>query len=70
MTYCKWRITIENWVYSGIDQKLAGSKKNDYDIEADGIDMAVSFAHAIVKGIRTNPAIWEAPIISIVQVGE
>jgi hypothetical protein len=64
----KWQITIENWAYSGVGQEYAGARQTEFYVIAEDIDQALSFAHAIAEGIRTNPSVWQSPIKSIVLV--
>ncbi len=52
---------------SCVDQALAGERVQSFDFQADGINDAMHLAKAFAKGIETNPAVWEAPIISLAQ---
>jgi hypothetical protein len=68
----RWLITIEAWPHSTgngqeADQKAAGPRKNDFVVRAEGMQSAFEAAEQIAMGMRVNPMIWRAPIVSIVQ---
>lgn len=71
----RWIITIEAWPHStgngaDADQRAAGPRKNDFVVRAEGMKAAFEAAEFIAMGMRVNPAIWRAPIVSINNTGE
>jgi len=69
----KYRVTIEAWPFStnlgeAVDQKNAGQRRNNFIVTADGMSDAYKQAELITIGMRTNPKVWQTPIISIIQV--
>ena len=71
----RWLVTIEAWPHStgngqDTDQKAAGPRKNDFVVKAEGMRSAFEAAEQIAMGMRVNPMIWRAPIVSIIQKGE
>lgn len=68
----RWKITIEAWpFFLGCSQeeaqKLAGERSKDYVVCAIDASQELAFAEAIAMGVRSNPAVWRAPITAIVQ---
>lgn len=66
----QWTVKIEVWPYStdkGVDadQIACGDKCITRLVRADDIKEALNFANLIVEGIKTNPRVWQAPIMSI-----
>lgn len=72
----RWKITVETWPYSlpnmtkADAQKLAGTRSADYEVLADCAKSALRMADAIVMGVKANPAVWNAPIVALVQMPE
>ena len=69
----KWAVKIETWPYStgkgsAVDQEACGDRSSTYTIEAGCIRAALEKSELIVHGIRTNPRVWLAPIVSITVV--
>lgn len=64
----KWRVTIEIWPFSGTTQENAGQRKNDFIVLGESMATAFEKADLIAMGMRTNPKVWRAPIVSIAQV--
>ena len=66
-----WNITIRVWPYStsdGADKDRAkvGPEFQKFSVPAlDDFKMAVRFADAFAMGIRTNPMVWQANVVSI-----
>lgn len=65
-----WKVTIEAWPFSTFDQSLAGERSRNYVVRAVDIGDALKAAEHIATGIRSNPAVWRAPITSIIKEGE
>lgn len=68
-----WLIIIEAWPYStdeGVvaDQKAAGQRVNTFTVQADDMRAAFKSAELIANGIRANPRVWQAPIVSIMKM--
>jgi hypothetical protein len=72
----RWKITIEAWPFSMEKctaedaQKLAGERSKDYVVRAIDAAQALEFADAIAMGVRSNPAVWRAPIVALAQEPE
>lgn len=69
----RWQIFIEVWPHStghgqSADQAAAGDRQQSYEVQAENISDALVLAKHIVEGIRSNPAVWEAPITSIMLI--
>lgn len=69
----KWKITLVVMPYStgngkDADQKAAGNRDQSVIVECDDIKQALRFAETFVRGVKTNPAVWEAPIYAIERV--
>lgn len=69
-----WKVTIEAWpFFCGTDktteeaQSAAGNRSASYAVRAVDIADALRMAEAIAMGIRANPAVWRAPITSIIK---
>lgn len=70
-----WHITIEAWPYSTgagneADQKAAGDRRKTFRVRAEDFHQASSFARTLAAGVKANPAVWQAPIVSVVQTRE
>lgn len=71
----RWLITIEAWPHSTgngqtADQAAAGDRVQSYCVNARDIAEALYLANCIVKGMKSNPMVWEAPITGITQQKE
>jgi hypothetical protein len=71
----RWLVTIEVWPHSTgngakADQEAAGNRSQDFAVRAEGIAVALELAECIAQGMRTNPMVWRAPIVSIVSENE
>jgi hypothetical protein len=65
-----YTVRIAIWPYSTgagqeEDQKRAGERMAIFSVIADDFEKACAAAKLIVTGIKTNPAVWMAPIFSI-----
>lgn len=72
----RWKVTVEAWPFSPatqhgetmeIAQKRAGERSASYVVRAVDMGDAFKAAEHIAMGIRANPAVWRAPITSIVK---
>lgn len=68
----QWKIEIEVWPYStgagsAEDKKAVGERSHQFVVPADDIHEAVKKAELIVQGIKTNPRVWQAPIMGITR---
>jgi hypothetical protein len=68
----RWRITIAVWPHSTgngqeADLKAAGADDGDryFYVTAEDFGMAAKMADCFSQGIKSHPAVWEAPIIAI-----
>lgn len=71
----RWMVTIEAWPHStgngaDADQRAAGLRSQNFAVRAEGMAAALELAEAIAQGMRTNPMVWRAPIVAIVQEQE
>ena len=71
----RWLVTIEAWPHSTgkgqeADQTLAGERRQDFVVRAEGMAAALKHAECIAQGMRANPMVWRAPIIAIVAERE
>lgn len=69
----RWHIVIEAWPHSTgngkeADQALAGERIQYYYVDAEDIKAALKLGLCIAGGMKSNPAVWEAPITSIAKV--
>jgi hypothetical protein len=60
-----WRVTIECWPFSGVEQKEAGLRVHDFSVAADNMMDAVLMAMIYQAGMLRSPQVWRAPITSI-----
>ena len=64
----EWVVIIEVWPFSGVDQKLAGPRTSTFRTGLTQPTMfreAAQFAKAVQVGMKANPQVWEAPIVSV-----
>lgn len=67
----EWSITIRVWPYSTRDGAEKDSTKVGPEFQKfhvpvlDDFKMASRFADAIAMGIRCNPAVWQANVVSV-----
>lgn len=71
----RWLVTIEACPHStgngaDADQKAAGLRYQNFAVRAEGMAAALEIAEAIAQGMRTNPMVWRAPIVAIVNEKE
>ena len=69
----KWEITIEAWPHSNgqgadKDQEACGPRSQVFHTRAETIDQALVHAHMAAAGMKTNPMMWQAPIMSVRRV--
>lgn len=68
-----WEIKIEVWPHSSgngatKDQEACGDRERTFKTYAENAAEAMKHADLIVTGIKTNPMVWKAPIISLRQM--
>jgi hypothetical protein len=66
----RWQITIEAWPYAtgrgrAADQKDCGGREHVFQVVAHDMAGAFDRAQLLASGMRTNPAMWQAPITKI-----
>lgn len=71
----RWLVTIEVCPHStgngaAADQRAAGLRFQNFAVRAEGMAAALELAEALAQGVRTNPMVWRAPIVAIVQEQE
>jgi hypothetical protein len=71
----QWKVTIEAWPhFTGqgreADQAKAGQRVQTYRVGAVDIRRALLCAEHIASGMRSNPMVWQAPIMAIERVIE
>lgn len=65
----EWKIKIRCWPYSGTRQEDIGPEIQGFNIpNVDSFSGAVRFADAFLMGIKCNPKVWEAHIISVEMI--
>ena len=65
----EWRIKIRVWPFSGGTVEDVGPEIQSFSVPAiDNFKMATRFADAFLMGIRCNPKVWQADIISVEMV--
>ena len=65
----EWRIKIRLWPFFGTKQEEIGPEIQSFNVPAiDDFKMACRFADAFLMGIRCNPKVWDAHIISVEMV--
>ncbi len=67
-----WRATVAVWPHSSgkgadVDQAFCGDRLQYLDFLAEDIDDALRVVKGFVRGIETNPAVWQAPIIGLAR---
>lgn len=67
----EWRIKVRVWGFHGSKgEDEIGPEFQSFSIPViDDFKMASRFADAIVMGIRCNPKVWQANIVSVEQTG-
>lgn len=63
--------TILFWPYStgngaDVDQKRVGPKEQKFELKADDFHDACKKLDILLRGIRTNPDLWNCPVESLV----
>ncbi len=71
----EWKIRIDVWPHStgqgaSVDQGACGPRTQIFNVIAGDIREAIGVAQMIVKGIKTNPRVWEAPIFEVSRICE
>lgn len=73
----RWRVTISVWPYStgkgqAVDKAAAGAAEGDlyFYCDAENFRDAVKFAECFARGVKANPAVWEAPIMGVHRCDE
>lgn len=61
----QWRVTIERWPYSGMDQKEAGPREETFTVNGWNIYEAGRYAKLYQQGVETDQHVWQAPIMKI-----
>lgn len=68
----RWRITIAVWPHStgngtASDKKAAGAEDGDryFYVEAEDFRDASRLAFAYSEGVKSHPAVWQAPIMGV-----
>lgn len=69
----EWRVKILRWPYStgkgaDVDQKAAGDRETSFTVRAESIGQALQQALLYQAGVLSNPAVWQAPIVSIEKI--
>lgn len=64
----KWKVTILRWPYFGVPQERAGDEQTVFEVSADNIFQAAEQAKLYQAGVKSNPNVWECPIVKIEQV--
>lgn len=69
----KWRGEVHLWPYStgrgqAVDQRDAGDRIQVIEIVAADFDEALKLVRQFREGLSRNPAVWQAPIMSLVRV--
>lgn len=67
-----WDVSIEVWPHStgkgaDEDQKAAGARARTIRVKADSIGIALRLAQLFADGVKTNPAVWQVPIMRIAR---
>jgi hypothetical protein len=63
----EWLVTIWCAPYSGGNEEQIGGGLQKYTVNAVGIDDAMNLANAIKTGIVSNPKVWLAEIVGVIQ---
>lgn len=67
----EWRIKIRVWAFHGGGVADIGPEFQSFSVPAvDDFKMACRFADAFLMGIRCNPKVWQANIVSVEQLRE
>lgn len=66
----EWRIKIRVWGFYGSKHEVdVGPEFQTFSVPAlDDFKMATRFADAFAMGIRCNPKVWQANVVSVEQV--
>jgi hypothetical protein len=62
-----WVAIVELWPYSGISQMQTGPRAVRVVVGGHDIRQAMVSVEMFVLGLKTNPNIWQAPVMSIVR---
>lgn len=62
-----YEINIELWPFFSVPQKECGARHIQFTVHAEDIFEAVQHARLIQTAIKVNPAVWQAPIKSVIH---
>lgn len=67
-----WHIKVEVWPYfTGTtreeNEQACGGKLHEFELDRCSFDEMVARAALIITGIKTNPRVWQAQVISAVK---
>jgi hypothetical protein len=65
----RWLIRIEAWPFFSVPQAAAGERSQVFEVKAGDIREAFAASLLLQKGMQANPAVWQAPIREIRQLG-
>lgn len=65
----EWRIKIRVWPFSGGSEEQVGPEYQNFNIPAvDDFKTACRYADAFQMGIKCNPKVWLADVVSVEMV--
>jgi hypothetical protein len=64
----EYELRFEVWPFFSIPQEQAGERQQAYVFRADSFDDACELARVYIAGVKANPAVWQAPIISVAKI--
>ena len=59
-----YRVTFQVWPFDRQPQELCGPEIQHWDISAKDFEDACCAAEMFIAGIKRNPAVWQAPIMT------
>jgi hypothetical protein len=63
-----WEAKINVWGFFGTPKERLGDSPKTFKFEANNINDALKRAELICVGIRTNPDVWQANVISLKEI--
>jgi hypothetical protein len=63
----KWVAIVELWPYSGISQMQTGPRSVRVVVDGQDIRQAMASVDMFVLGLKTNPNVWQAPVMSLTR---
>jgi hypothetical protein len=63
----KWIAIVELWPYHGISQMQTGPRSVRVIVGGHDILQAMASVEVFVLGLKTNPNIWQAPVMSLAR---